>query len=136
MYANTWCTRCVPQFNQSRLTSVAIVLHDVRKRVLAELHLARCKQYFRGAFDNAPLGLALVTLTTALCASTRLCAHCSAPTPSSCQARRRSRGCFLYHQPMPTAQFGAWLAALTGVLSSILYGDERTWPHRISWQMG
>jgi len=60
MYANTWCTRCVPQFNQSRLTSVAIVLHDVRKRVLAELHLTRCKQYFRGAFDNAPLGLALV----------------------------------------------------------------------------
>jgi diguanylate cyclase (GGDEF)-like protein/PAS domain S-box-containing protein len=38
----------------------AIVLHDMRERVAAELRLAQSEQRFRGAFDNAPLGLALV----------------------------------------------------------------------------
>ncbi|WP_306397652.1 two-component system response regulator [Telluria beijingensis] len=38
----------------------AIVLHDERERVAAELRLARSEQRFRSAFDNAPLGLALV----------------------------------------------------------------------------
>jgi diguanylate cyclase (GGDEF)-like protein/PAS domain S-box-containing protein len=39
---------------------VAIVLHDMRERVAAELRLAHSERRFRGAFDNAPLGLALV----------------------------------------------------------------------------
>jgi len=43
-----------------RLTGVAIVLHDMRERVAAELRLAFSERRFRGAFDNAPLGLALV----------------------------------------------------------------------------
>ncbi|WP_313169339.1 two-component system response regulator [Massilia oculi] len=38
----------------------AIVLHDERERVAAELRLAHSEQRFRSAFDNAPLGLALV----------------------------------------------------------------------------
>ena len=38
----------------------AIVLHDERERVAAELRLARSEHRFRSAFDNAPLGLALV----------------------------------------------------------------------------
>jgi len=42
------------------LTGVAIVLHDMRERVAAELRLASSEQRFRGAFDHAPLGLALV----------------------------------------------------------------------------
>ena len=40
----------------------AIVLHDERERVAAELRLARSEQRFRSAFDQAPLGLALVNL--------------------------------------------------------------------------
>jgi diguanylate cyclase (GGDEF)-like protein/PAS domain S-box-containing protein len=43
-----------------RPTGTAIVLHDMRERVAAELRLANSEQRFRGAFDNAPLGLALV----------------------------------------------------------------------------
>jgi diguanylate cyclase (GGDEF)-like protein/PAS domain S-box-containing protein len=43
-----------------RLAGVAIVLHDMRERVAAELRLACSEQRFRGAFDNAPLGVALV----------------------------------------------------------------------------
>jgi diguanylate cyclase (GGDEF)-like protein/PAS domain S-box-containing protein len=42
------------------LTGVAIVLHDMRERVAAELRLAHSEHRFRGVFDNAPLGLALV----------------------------------------------------------------------------
>jgi diguanylate cyclase (GGDEF)-like protein/PAS domain S-box-containing protein len=42
------------------LTGVAIVLHDMRERVAAELRLAQSERRFRGAFDNAPLGVALV----------------------------------------------------------------------------
>ena len=42
------------------LAGTAIVLHDIRERVAAELRLAQSEQRFRGAFDNAPLGLALV----------------------------------------------------------------------------
>jgi diguanylate cyclase (GGDEF)-like protein/PAS domain S-box-containing protein len=42
------------------LTGVAIVLHDMRERVAAELRLAHSERRFRGAFDNAPLGVALV----------------------------------------------------------------------------
>ena len=38
----------------------ALVLHDERERVAAELRLAHSEQRFRSAFDNAPLGLALV----------------------------------------------------------------------------
>jgi diguanylate cyclase (GGDEF)-like protein/PAS domain S-box-containing protein len=38
----------------------AIVLHDERDRVMAEQRLAHSEQRFRSAFDNAPLGLALV----------------------------------------------------------------------------
>jgi len=38
----------------------AIVLHDERERVAAELRLAHSEHRFRSAFDNAPLGLALV----------------------------------------------------------------------------
>jgi diguanylate cyclase (GGDEF)-like protein/PAS domain S-box-containing protein len=44
----------------NRLTGVAIVLHDMREWVAAELRLAHSERRFRGAFDNAPLGLALV----------------------------------------------------------------------------
>jgi diguanylate cyclase (GGDEF)-like protein/PAS domain S-box-containing protein len=44
----------------ARLAGAAIVLHDMRERVAAELRLARSEQRFRGAFDSAPLGLALV----------------------------------------------------------------------------
>jgi diguanylate cyclase (GGDEF)-like protein/PAS domain S-box-containing protein len=43
-----------------RLAGVAIVLHDMRAWVAAEMRLARSERRFRGAFDNAPLGLALV----------------------------------------------------------------------------
>jgi len=43
-----------------RLTGVAIVLHDMRAWVAAELRLAHSERRFRGAFDNAPLGVALV----------------------------------------------------------------------------
>jgi diguanylate cyclase (GGDEF)-like protein/PAS domain S-box-containing protein len=43
-----------------RLCGLAIVLHDVRERVAAQERLARSEHRFRGAFDNAPLGLALV----------------------------------------------------------------------------
>jgi diguanylate cyclase (GGDEF)-like protein/PAS domain S-box-containing protein len=43
-----------------QLTGMAIVLHDMRERVAAELRLAFSEQRFRGAFDHAPLGLALV----------------------------------------------------------------------------
>ncbi|RYE94185.1 MAG: diguanylate cyclase, partial [Oxalobacteraceae bacterium] len=43
-----------------RLTGVAIVLHDMRERVAAELRLAHSERRFRSAFDNAPLGLALL----------------------------------------------------------------------------
>jgi diguanylate cyclase (GGDEF)-like protein/PAS domain S-box-containing protein len=43
-----------------RLTGLAIVLHDMRERVAAEMRLAFSEQRFRGAFENAPLGLALV----------------------------------------------------------------------------
>jgi diguanylate cyclase (GGDEF)-like protein/PAS domain S-box-containing protein len=42
------------------LIGVAIVLHDMRERVAAELRLAHSEHRFRGAFDNAPLGLALI----------------------------------------------------------------------------
>jgi diguanylate cyclase (GGDEF)-like protein/PAS domain S-box-containing protein len=44
------------------LSGVAIVLHDMRERVAAEMRLAQSEQRFRGAFDNAPLGLALLDL--------------------------------------------------------------------------
>jgi diguanylate cyclase (GGDEF)-like protein/PAS domain S-box-containing protein len=43
-----------------RLCGLAIVLHDVRDRVAAQARLAHSEHRFRGAFDNAPLGLALV----------------------------------------------------------------------------
>jgi diguanylate cyclase (GGDEF)-like protein/PAS domain S-box-containing protein len=43
-----------------RLSGLAIVLHDVRERVAAQDRLARSEHRFRNAFDNAPLGLALV----------------------------------------------------------------------------
>jgi diguanylate cyclase (GGDEF)-like protein/PAS domain S-box-containing protein len=42
------------------LIGTVIVLHDMRERVAAELRLAYSEQRFRGAFDNAPLGVALV----------------------------------------------------------------------------
>ena len=45
---------------RSHPTGTAIVLHDERERVAAELRLAHSEQRFRSAFDNAPLGLALV----------------------------------------------------------------------------
>jgi len=45
---------------RGQLLGVAIILHDERERVAAEQRLARSEQRFRGAFDNAPLGLALV----------------------------------------------------------------------------
>ena len=45
---------------RSHLMGVAIVLHDERERVAAEQRLARSEARFRSAFDNAPLGLALV----------------------------------------------------------------------------
>jgi len=44
----------------NQLIGTAIVLHDMRERVMAELRLALSEQRFRGAFDNAPLGMALV----------------------------------------------------------------------------
>jgi diguanylate cyclase (GGDEF)-like protein/PAS domain S-box-containing protein len=44
----------------NHLTGVAIVLHDMREWVAAEMRLAHSERRFRGAFDNAPLGLALV----------------------------------------------------------------------------
>jgi diguanylate cyclase (GGDEF)-like protein/PAS domain S-box-containing protein len=43
-----------------RLCGLAIVLHDVRERAAAQERLARSEHRFRGAFDNAPLGLALI----------------------------------------------------------------------------
>jgi len=45
---------------RAHMVGVAIVLHDERERVAAEQRLARSEQRFRSAFDNAPLGLALV----------------------------------------------------------------------------
>jgi diguanylate cyclase (GGDEF)-like protein/PAS domain S-box-containing protein len=45
---------------RDRLLGVAIVLHDERERVAAAARLAHSEHRFRGAFDNAPLGLALV----------------------------------------------------------------------------
>jgi len=42
------------------LAGVAIILHDMRERVAAELRLAHSERRFRGAFDSAPLGVALV----------------------------------------------------------------------------
>jgi len=45
---------------RSHPMGTAIVLHDERERVAAELRLARSEQRFRSAFENAPLGLALV----------------------------------------------------------------------------
>ena len=45
---------------RSHPMGTAIVLHDERERVAAELRLAHSEQRFRSAFDNAPLGLALV----------------------------------------------------------------------------
>jgi len=42
------------------VSGATIVLHDMRERVAAELRLAQSEQRFRGAFDNAPLGLALI----------------------------------------------------------------------------
>ncbi len=41
-------------------SGMAIVLHDMRERVAAELRLAQSEQRFRSAFENAPLGVALV----------------------------------------------------------------------------
>jgi len=43
-----------------RLAGLAIVLHDVRERAAAQDQLARSEHRFRNAFDNAPLGLALI----------------------------------------------------------------------------
>jgi diguanylate cyclase (GGDEF)-like protein/PAS domain S-box-containing protein len=43
-----------------RLCGLAIVLHDMRERVAAQDRLARSEHRFRNAFDNAPLGLALI----------------------------------------------------------------------------
>jgi diguanylate cyclase (GGDEF)-like protein/PAS domain S-box-containing protein len=37
-----------------------LVLHDMRERAAAELRLAHSEQRFRSAFDNAPVGMALV----------------------------------------------------------------------------
>lgn len=45
---------------RSHPMGTALVLHDERERVAAELRLAHSEQRFRSAFDNAPLGLALV----------------------------------------------------------------------------
>jgi diguanylate cyclase (GGDEF)-like protein/PAS domain S-box-containing protein len=45
---------------REQLIGVAIVLHDERERVAAEQRLARSEHRFRNAFDNAPLGLALI----------------------------------------------------------------------------
>jgi diguanylate cyclase (GGDEF)-like protein/PAS domain S-box-containing protein len=45
---------------RAHLMGMAIVLHDERERVAAEQRLAHSEQRFRSAFDNAPLGLALV----------------------------------------------------------------------------
>ena len=45
---------------REHLTGTAIVLHDVRERVAAEWRLLNSERRFRSAFDNAPLGLALV----------------------------------------------------------------------------
>ena len=46
--------------DRAHLIGQAIVLHDERDRVAAEKRLARSEERFRSAFDNAPLGLALV----------------------------------------------------------------------------
>jgi PAS domain S-box-containing protein len=43
-----------------QVDGAAIVLHDMRERVAAELRLAQSEQRFRGAFDHAPLGVALI----------------------------------------------------------------------------
>jgi diguanylate cyclase (GGDEF)-like protein/PAS domain S-box-containing protein len=45
---------------QGQPMGAALVLHDMRERVAAEQRLARSEHRFRSAFDNAPLGLALV----------------------------------------------------------------------------
>jgi diguanylate cyclase (GGDEF)-like protein/PAS domain S-box-containing protein len=47
---------------QGKPMGAALVLHDMRERVTAEQRLARSEHRFRSAFDNAPLGLALVGL--------------------------------------------------------------------------
>jgi diguanylate cyclase (GGDEF)-like protein/PAS domain S-box-containing protein len=47
---------------QGQPMGAALVLHDMRERVSAEQRLARSEHRFRSAFDNAPLGLALVGL--------------------------------------------------------------------------
>jgi diguanylate cyclase (GGDEF)-like protein/PAS domain S-box-containing protein len=45
---------------QGQPMGAALVLHDMRERVAAEQRLAHSEHRFRSAFDNAPLGLALV----------------------------------------------------------------------------
>jgi diguanylate cyclase (GGDEF)-like protein/PAS domain S-box-containing protein len=47
---------------QGKPMGAAFVLHDMRERVAAERRLAQSEQHFRSAFDNAPLGVALVDL--------------------------------------------------------------------------
>jgi diguanylate cyclase (GGDEF)-like protein/PAS domain S-box-containing protein len=48
--------------DQGKPMGAAFVLHDMRERVAAERRLAQSEQRFRSAFDNAPLGVALVDL--------------------------------------------------------------------------
>jgi diguanylate cyclase (GGDEF)-like protein/PAS domain S-box-containing protein len=45
---------------QGQPIGAALVLHDMREHVAAEQRLAQSEHRFRSAFDNAPLGLALV----------------------------------------------------------------------------
>jgi diguanylate cyclase (GGDEF)-like protein/PAS domain S-box-containing protein len=46
--------------DQGQPMGAALVLHDMRERVAVELRLAQSEQRFRSAFDNAPVGMALV----------------------------------------------------------------------------